>query len=315
MELISVVVPCYNEEESLPLFYDEIKRVSAEMKENNELSFEYIFVDDGSKDKTLSILREMAKKDNEVRYVSFSRNFGKEAAMYAGLEATKGDYVVILDADLQHPPKLIPDMYSYVKSGECDCAATRRISRKGEPKLLSFFSNQFYNVINKISQTYIVNGAQDFRFMKRQMVDAILSMSEYNRFSKGIFSWVGFKTKFIEVENTERVAGTTKWNFFKLLRYSFEGILAFSTAPIEFPVFAGIFSCFSAFVLLIILLLDIFLWHTGWTQTLTLLTVLLFAVGIVLISLGIMGQYISKTYMEVKKRPIYIKAEDETSQR
>ena len=188
MELISVVVPCYNEEESLPLFYDEIKRVSAEMKEKNELSFEYIFVDDGSKDKTLSILREMAKKDNEVRYVSFSRNFGKEAAMYAGLEATKGDYVVILDADLQHPPKLIPDMYSYVKSGECDCAATRRISRKGEPKLLSFFSNQFYNVINKISQTYIVNGAQDFRFMKRQMVDAILSMSEYNRFSKNTLS-------------------------------------------------------------------------------------------------------------------------------
>ena len=315
MELISVIVPCYNEEESLPLFYDEIKRVSSEMKSKDELSFEFIFVNDGSRDKTLEILRDMARKDNEVRYVSFSRNFGKEAAMYAGLEASKGDYVVILDADLQHPPRLIPEMYSYVKSGEYDCAATRRISRKGEPKLLSFFSNKFYDVINRISQTQIVNGAQDFRFMKRQMVDAILSMSEYNRFSKGIFSWVGFRTKFIEVENTERVAGTTKWNFFKLFRYSLEGIFAFSTAPLEISVFLGLFFCFAAFVLLIILLLDIFLWHTGWTQTLTLLSVLLFTSGAGLVCTGILGQYLAKTYLEVKGRPIYIKAEDETSQR
>ena len=240
MELISVIVPCYNEEESLPLFYDEIKRVSSEMKSKDELSFEFIFVNDGSRDKTLEILRNMAKKDNEVRYVSFSRNFGKEAAMYAGLEASKGDYVVILDADLQHPPKLIPEMYSYVKSGEYDCAATRRISRKGEPKLLSFFSNKFYDVINKISQTQIVNGAQDFRFMKRQMVDAILSMSEYNRFSKGIFSWVGFRTKFIEVENTERAAGKTTWNFWKLFLYSLAGITAFSTAPLMIASVVGV---------------------------------------------------------------------------
>ena len=315
-KLITVIVPCYNEQEVLPLFREEILRVSGEMaRKYPHLEFEFLFINDGSRDKTLDILREYSEQDSRFRYVSFSRNFGKEAGMLAGLENSKGDYVVIMDADLQHPPKLMPEMYEYVSSGEYDCAGTRRVSRKGEPKLLSFFARSFYKVINKISQTQIVDGAQDYRFMTRQMVDAILDMPEYNRFSKGIFSWVGFKTKFIEVENTERVAGTTKWNFFKLLRYSFEGILAFSTAPIEFPVFAGIFSCFSAFVLLIILLLDIFLWHTGWTQTLTLLTVLLFAVGVVLISLGIMGQYISKTYMEVKKRPIYIKAEDETSQR
>ena len=220
-KLISVVVPCYNEEEVLPLFYDEIVRVSGEMMNAHpQLSFEFLFINDGSKDKTLTILRSLAKKDGRVRYVSFSRNFGKEPALYAGLENSNGDYVVTLDADLQHPPKLIPEMYNIVSSGEYDCAATRRISRKGEPKLLSFFSRSFYKVINSISQTQIVDGAQDFRFMTRQMVDAILSMSERNRFSKGIFSWVGFDTKYIPVENTERAAGTTTWNFWKLFKYS-----------------------------------------------------------------------------------------------
>ena len=220
-ELISVVVPCYNEQEVLPLFYDEIIRVSDEMSEKyGRLEFEFLFVNDGSKDKTLDILRELALKDERVRYVSFSRNFGKEAGIFAGIENARGDYVVTLDADLQHPPKLIPQMYEYVTSGEFDCAATRRISREGDSKVLSFFARTFYKLINLISQTYIIDGAQDFRFMTRQMVDAILKMPEYHRFSKGIFSWVGFKTKYIEVTNTERAAGKTTFNFWKLFKYS-----------------------------------------------------------------------------------------------
>ena len=257
MELISVIVPCYNEQESLPLFYREITSVTDGMKQKyyneniSDLEFEYLFINDGSKDDTLKILRELAADDRRVRYVSFSRNFGKEAAMLAGLEQSRGDYCVILDADLQHPPRLIPQMYDYVRSGEYDCAATRRISRKGESKVLSFFARTFYKVINSISQTHIVDGAQDFRFMTRQMVNAILDMPEKNRFSKGIFSWVGFDTKFIEVENTERAAGKTTWNFKKLFLYSLDGIFAFSTAPLWLSIIMGIIFCLIALILFI----------------------------------------------------------------
>lgn len=311
MELISVVVPCYNEEESLPLFYDEIIRVSDSMKAENDVEFEFVFVNDGSRDKTLILLRELAEKDIRVRYVSFSRNFGKEAAMIAGLEHTKGDYVVLLDADLQHPPKLIPQMYEYVSSGEYDCAATRRISRKGEPKLLSFFAAQFYRIINKISQTQIVNGAQDFRFMTRQMVDAIISMSEYHRFSKGIFSWVGFNTKFIEIENTERAAGTTTWNFKKLFLYSLEGIMAFSTAPLALPIFLGILSCIIAVIIFIVTLVQFFASDISMARFANIVCLIMLMSGITMICTGINGLYLSKTYMEVKHRPKYIVKETE----
>ena len=311
MELISVVVPCYNEEESLPLFYDEIIRVSDSMKAENDVEFEFVFVNDGSRDKTLILLRELAEKDSRVRYVSFSRNFGKEAAMIAGLEHTKGDYVVLLDADLQHPPKLIPQMYEYVSSGEYDCAATRRISRKGEPKLLSFFAAQFYKIINKISQTQIVNGAQDFRFMTRQMVDAIISMSEYHRFSKGIFSWVGFNTKFIEIENTERAAGTTTWNFKKLFLYSLEGIMAFSTAPLALPIFLGILSCIIAVIIFIVTLVQFFASDISMARFANIVCLIMLMSGITMICTGINGLYLSKTYMEVKHRPKYIVKETE----
>lgn len=311
MELISIVVPCYNEQESLPLFYDEITKVTGEMCKTNELSFEYIFVDDGSKDNTLEQLRELSAKDVRVRYISFSRNFGKEAGMYAGLQNAKGDYVVVMDADLQHPPKFIPQMYEYVKLGEYDCASTRRVSRKGEPKLLSFFSRQFYKVMNKISQTEIVDGAQDYRFMTRQMVDAILQMQEYNRFSKGIFSWVGFRTKYIEYENVERVAGTTKWSFWKLFKYSLEGIFAFSTAPLAIASFFGIFFCIVAFVTAIVFLVKALIWGDPVAGFPTIICSIFFIGGLQLFCTGILGQYLSKTYMECKKRPVYLVKETE----
>ncbi len=321
MELISVIVPCYNEQESLPLFYREITAVTDSMKEkyynNNtaDLSFEFIFVNDGSKDDTLRLLRELAADDKRVCYISFSRNFGKEAAMLAGLERSRGDYVVILDADLQHPPKLIPQMFEYVHSGEYDCAATRRISRKGEPKLLSFFSEMFYKVINRISQTYIISGAQDFRFMTRQMVNAILDMPEYNRFSKGIFSWVGFDTKFIEVENTERAAGKTTWNFRKLFMYSLDGIFAFSTAPLALASFFGILFCILAVIMLIVTVVKTI--TVGETEAgyPTIVCLLCLIGGLQLLCTGISGQYISKMYMESKHRPKYIIKETEETKR
>lgn len=317
MELISVIVPCYNEQESLPLFYREITSVTDGMKQKyyneniSDLEFEYLFINDGSKDDTLKILRELAADDRRVRYVSFSRNFGKEAAMLAGLEQSRGDYCVILDADLQHPPKLIPQMYDYVRSGEYDCAATRRISRKGESKVLSFFARTFYKVINSISQTHIVDGAQDFRFMTRQMVNAILDMPEKNRFSKGIFSWVGFDTKFIEVENTERAAGKTTWNFKKLFLYSLDGIFAFSTAPLWLSIIMGIIFCLLALIVVIKMLVcgDAFSGSGGISALLCLIG------GIQLFCMGVTGQYISKMYTEIKGRPSYIIKETEESRR
>ncbi len=311
-ELISVVVPCYNEQEVLPLFYDEIVRVTDGMKkEHSHLEFEFLFINDGSKDNTLKMLREYAQKDSRVRYVSFSRNFGKEAGMYAGLHESKGDYVVILDADLQHPPAFIPKMYEYVSSGEYDCASTRRVSRKGEPKLLSFFARMFYKIINKISQTNIVDGAQDFRFMTRQMVNSILEMTEYNRFSKGIFSWVGYETKYIEYENVERAAGNTTWNFRKLFLYSLEGIFAFTTAPLSIAIFLGMLFCIAAFIWIIVIIvqkLALGIELRGYAST---MCVILFSGGLQLFCTGILGQYISKMYLETKKRPIYIIKETE----
>ncbi len=311
-ELISIVVPCYNEQEVLMLFYDEIIRVTDEMKKKYEhLSFEFLFINDGSKDDTLKILRDLSERDERVRYVSFSRNFGKEAGILAGLENAKGDYIVTIDADLQHPPKLIPQMYEYVAEGEYDCAGTRRVSRKGEPVLLSFFSRMFYKVINSISQTQIVDGAQDYRFMTRQMVDAILGMSEYSRFSKGIFSWVGFKTKYIEVENVERAAGKTTWNFWKLLKYSLDGILAFSTFPVSISIFMGFIFIILAAAIVIKTLI------CGETmEGYPVMTALLCLIGgIQLLCMGISGQYISKIYLEVKNRPKYIVGETEKTKK
>ena len=311
MERISVVVPCYNEQESLPLFYKEITRIAEEMTNKYALEFEFLFVNDGSKDKTLTILRELAEQDKRVRYISFSRNFGKEAGMFAGLENAVGDYVVILDADLQHPPKFIPQMYEYVSSGEYDCASTRRVSRKGEPKLLSFFARKFYKIINRISQTEIVDGAQDFRFMTRQMVNAILALPEYNRFSKGIFSWVGFRTKYIEYENVERVAGETKWSFWKLFLYSLEGIFAFSTAPLSIASFFGVVFCIIAFIMIIVIIIKTLIWGDPVAGYPSLICAIFFIGGLQLFCMGILGQYLSKTYLESKQRPIYIVQETE----
>ena len=308
MDLITVIVPCYNEEESLPLFYKEIVKVAKKMKEVN---FEFLFINDGSKDKTLDILRDLRKKDKRVRYVSFSRNFGKEAAMYAGFENSKGDYVVVMDADLQDPPSLLPEMFNYIKEEDYDSVATRRVTRKGEPPIRSFFARMFYKIINRISKADIVDGARDYRLMTRQMVDSILSMKEYNRFSKGIFGWVGFKTKWIAYENIERVAGETKWNIWKLFLYSIEGIIAFSTVPLTIASVFGIIFCIIAFLLILFIITKTLLYGdpvAGWPS---LVCIIFLVSGVQLFCLGIMGQYLSKTYLETKDRPIYIVKETE----
>lgn len=310
MAKISIIVPCYNEEKALPFFYDAITEQSEKM---SEIDFEYIFIDDGSKDKTLEKLRELSEKDKRVRYVSFSRNFGKESAMFAGLKESKGDFVAIMDADLQDPPFLLQEMYNSIISEGYDCVATRRVTRKGEPKIRSFFARAFYRLINKISQTEIVDGARDYRLMTRQMVDAILSMQEYNRFSKGIFSWVGFKTKWIEYENIERVAGETKWSFWKLFLYSLDGIVAFSTAPLAVASVVGAIMFIISIILIIVVVVKTLIWGdpvAGWPS---MICIILLVGGIQLLCVGISSQYIAKTYMEVKKRPIYITRETESS--
>ena len=312
MRLITVIVPCYNEEDVLPMFYEEIQKVMAQMQEeHHELEFELLFIDDGSRDKTLHILREMALHDQRVRYISFSRNFGKEAGMYAGLENARGDYVVVMDADLQHPPAFLPKMYNYVKDGKYDCATTRRVSREGESKIRSAFARLFYKIMNKISQTEIVDGAQDFRFMSRQMVDAILQMPEYNRFSKGIFSWVGFRTKYIKYENVERPAGTSSWSFWGLFRYSLEGIFAFSTAPLAVAAILGALTIFIALVLIVVLIVKACLVTDADLRFLTALTIFCLLSGLQLFCTGILGQYLSRTYLESKQRPIYLMRENE----
>ena len=312
MKLLSIVVPCYNEQEVLPLFYDKITEVMAGMKsEHPELDYEVVFINDGSKDKTLEGLRKYARMDERIRYISFSRNFGKEAGMFAGLEASKGDYIVVMDADLQHPPELLPEMYSYVSSGEYDCATTRRVDRDGESKVRSWFARKFYQIMNKISQTEIVDGAQDYRFMTRQMVDAILSMREYNRFSKGIFSWVGFRTKYIEIKNVERAAGTTAWSFWGLFKYSLEGIVAFSTAPLAIASLLGIISCVIAVIMAIVTVIQKLAFGNPTSGYPTIVCLILLFGGLQLFTTGILGQYLAKTYMECKNRPIYLVQETE----
>ena len=311
MEKISIIVPCYNEEEAMPIFYEEICKVAKKMK---KVDFEFIFVNDGSKDHTLDVARDLHKKDERVRYVSFSRNFGKEAGMYAGLEAARGDYVAIMDVDLQDPPALIEEMYETLKNEDYDCVASRRVSRKGEPPIRSFFARCYYKLINKISKTEIVDGARDFRLMTRQMVDSILELKEYNRYSKGIFSWVGYKTKWLEYENVERVAGTTKWSFWKLFLYSLESIVAFSTVPLSIAAVMGILFCLIAFILIIVIIVKTLTVGdpvAGWPS---MVCIIFFVSGIQLFCLGIIGQYLAKTYLEVKNRPIYIVKETEESE-
>lgn len=303
MEKISVIVPCFNEEDSLPFFYEEINKVSNEM---NEVSFEFLFVDDGSKDRSLSILKEYAFKDERVKYISFSRNFGKEAAIYAGLKNSCGDYVVIMDADLQDPPSLLPKMYQAVSEEGYDSAATRRVSRKGEPPVRSFFARLFYKIMNRISDADIMDGARDYRLMNRKMVDAILSMCEYNRFSKGIFGWIGFDTKWIEYENVERVAGETKWSFWKLFKYSIEGITAFSIEPLQIASVFGVLFSFIALIMIIVIIVRTLIFGdptSGWPS---LVCIIMLIGGIQLLCIGILGQYLAKTYLETKNRPIYI---------
>ncbi|MBR2834013.1 MAG: glycosyltransferase family 2 protein [Bacilli bacterium] len=307
MKKISLVVPCYNEEEVIEKFFDEVLRVKKTMP---KVDFEIIFVNDGSKDKTLDKMRKLSE-DKMVRYISFSRNFGKEAAMYAGLKAATGDYIAIMDADLQDPPSLLSEMYEILETGEYDNVATRRVSRKGEPVIRSFFARMYYKIINKISKTEIVDGARDFRLMTRQMVDSVLELTEYNRFSKGIFSWVGYRTKWLEYENIERAAGTTKWSFFKLFLYSLESIVAFSTVPLSIASIMGILFCLISFIIIMIIIVKTLIFGDptgGWPS---MVCIMFFIGGIQLLCIGVIGQYLSKTYLEVKKRPIYIIQETE----
>lgn len=304
MKKISIIIPCYNEEQAIPFFYEEIEKITKEIK----YDFEYIFVNDGSKDKTIQIVKEYAKKDKKVKYINFSRNFGKEAAMYAGLELSKGDYIAIMDADLQDPPSLLPQMISILEdeNEDYDCVGTRRVTRKGEPPIRSFFARMFYKLINKMSKTEMVDGARDYRLMTRQMVNSILELKEYNRYSKGLFQFVGYNTKWLEYENVERVAGETKWSFWKLFLYAIEGIIAFSTVPLAISSILGLLLCLIAFIMIIVIIAKTILYGdptAGWPS---LVCIIFFCSGIQLFCLGIMGQYLSKTYLETKKRPIYI---------
>ena len=306
-KLCSCIVPCFNEEEVIPLYYEEMQKVRKQ--EEGKIDFEIIFIDDGSKDKTLEVIKKLSEQDECIHYVSFSRNFGKEAAMYAGFEHANGEYVVTMEVDLQDPPHLIPEMIRCIEEEGYDSVATRRVTRKGEPPIRSFFARRFYGLINKISDADIVDGARDFRMMKRDMVNAILSMPEYNRFTKGIFGWVGFKTKWIEFENVERAAGETKWSFWKLFRYALEGIIAFSTVPLTIVSLIGVIVCIIAFLFLLFIVIRATIFGdpvAGWPS---LICVISFLSGIQLLGIGVVGMYLSKTYLETKKRPIYIKKE------
>ncbi|MBQ9318540.1 MAG: glycosyltransferase family 2 protein [Bacilli bacterium] len=307
-KLLSVVVPCFNEEESLPFFYKEI---CLNLKKIKNLNYELIFVDDGSNDNTINIIKEYSKINKKVRYISFSRNFGKEAAMLAGLEYSKGDYVTLMDADLQDPPSLLLEMYESIVNEGYDVVATRRINRKGEPRIRSFFAKKFYRIINKMSKIEMVDGARDFRLMKRKVADAIISMKEYNRYSKGIFSFVGFKTKWIAFENTERVAGKTKWSFFKLFKYAIEGIVGFSTFPLVLSALLGLLFCLLSFIMIIVIVIKTLVYGdpvSGWPST---ICIIFFIGGVQLFVMGIIGQYLAKTYLETKNRPIYLIRETE----
>lgn len=308
MSLLSVIVPCYNEEESVALFYEELTKNDPVFRDM-DMEMEILYIDDGSRDRTVQEVKKLREKDGRVHLLSFSRNFGKESAMFAGLEKAKGDYVVIMDVDLQDPPSLLPEMFSYMKQGY-DSVATRRVSRKGEPPIRSFFARMFYKLMKRISKTEIVDGARDYRLMTRQVVDAILSMQEYNRFTKGIFGWVGFRTKWLEFENVERAKGETKWNFWKLFLYSLDGILAFSTAPLMVASVMGVLFCMLAFVMIVFTIVRKMMFGdpvSGWPS---LVCIILLVSGVQFFCTGILGQYLAKTYMEVKKRPIYLIKEE-----
>ena len=308
MKLLSAIVPCYNEEENVPYFYEEFMK-NEDFFKKHELEFELWYIDDGSRDKTAEEVKKLILKDKRVHLLSFSRNFGKEAALYAGLEKVSGDYVACMDADLQDPPSLLPEMFGYLWQGY-DTVATRRVTRKGEPLIRSFFFFFFYKLMNKISETEIVDGARDFRLMTRQVVDALLSMKEYNRFTKGIFGWVGYRTKWIEFENVERKKGETKWSFWKLFMYSLEGITSFSTAPLAFAAFMGVLFCLFSFGLIIFTIVRKALFGdptSGWPS---LVCIISLVSGVQLFCLGIVGEYLAKTYMEVKNRPIYLVKEE-----
>ncbi|HEM4423920.1 TPA: glycosyltransferase family 2 protein [Streptococcus suis] len=301
--MISVIVPCFNEEEAIPYFYDAMEKVRKEMGEQ----FEYIFVNDGSKDRTLKVLRQLSGQDRAVRYLSFSRNFGKEAALYAGLQAAQGELVTVMDVDLQDPPEMLMEMKDMLDGNpDLDCVGTRRVSRDGEPPIRSFFAKLFYKLMNKISQVEVVDSARDFRLMRRHMVDAILAVSEYNRFSKGIFAWVGFETEYLPYENVERVAGETSWSFWKLLSYSIEGIINFSDTPLNIASYTGFFTFLLSLVLMVFVVFKTLVFGDptiGWPST---ICIILFLGGLQLMTIGILGKYLAKVFLETKKRPIYI---------
>lgn len=302
LKKISIVIPCYNEEETIAIIYKELIQVDRKLQ---DFYFEYIFINDGSTDDTLLKLRQLSKKQN-VHYLSFSRNFGKEAALYAGLKEANGDYVTVMDADLQDPPELLIEMVRILEQGEYDCVGTRRINRRGEPSIRSWFARKFYQLINYIGEVEMVDGARDFRLMTRQMVDSVLELSEYNRFSKGLFAWVGYNTKYLEYENRERVAGQTSWSFWSLFKYSIDGIVNFSEAPLNLASFVGAFSCFASIIAMIFIVVKTLIFKdptSGWPS---LVCIILFIGGIQLLCLGIVGKYISKIFLETKKRPIYI---------
>ena len=306
MDKITVVVPCYNEEEALFPFFDAVTMVAQQM---SDVQFEYLFIDDGSKDGTLSKIQELEQRNSCVKYISFSRNFGKEAGIYAGLENATGDYVVIMDADLQDPPSLLPEMYHAVTQEGYDCIGSRRVTRRGEPPIRSFFARMFYKIINRMSDAEIVDGARDFQLMSRKVVNAILSMGEYNRFSKGIFGWIGFKKKWLEYENIERVAGETKWSFWKLFLYALDGIVAFSTLPLVLSSVFGLLCCLLAFIMIIVVIIRTLIFGdptAGWPS---LVCIILLLSGIQMLGVGILGQYLAKAYLETKRRPIYLVSE------
>lgn len=306
-KLLTIIVPCYNEEEAIPHFYKAIKDIEPQLA---SVDIEMLFIDDGSRDRTLDVCKELRVTDKRVRYVSFSRNFGKESGIYAGLKHSKGDYVVIMDVDLQDPPALLPEMLGYIESGEYQCVATRRVDRKGEPPIRSWFARKFYRIMNKISDADIVDGARDYQMMTRRVVNAILDMGEYNRFSKGIFGWVGFKRKWLEFENVERVAGETKWSFWKLFIYALDGIEAFSTAPLMLASILGTVMCIVAFVFILIIIVRTLVFGdptSGWPS---MVCIILLVSGVQMLCLGIQGQYMAKTYLETKNRPIYLVQEE-----
>lgn len=307
MKKLSLVVPAYNEEDAIPIFYQEVRKIEPQLA---DVEVEYLFIDDGSCDNTMEVLRQLNKQDSRVHYVSFSRNFGKESAIYAGLEKAAGDYVAVMDADLQDPPSLLPEMLRILREEAYDCVGTRRVNRRGEPKIRSFFARLFYKLMNKLSSTEVVDGARDFQLMNRKVVNAILSMGEYNRFSKGIYNWVGFKKKWLEYENVERAAGESKWSFWKLLVYAFDGITAFSTAPLVFSSVLGLIFCLAAFVLIVFVVIRTLIFGDptpGWPS---MVCFMLFIGGVQLLCIGILGQYVAKTYLETKRRPLYLIQEE-----